>query len=141
MFTEALDLQSLLAAGRQDGPLLPADTRIGHVHLSVADLAHAERFYAGRLGFRVTQSSYPGALFMSAGGYHHHLGTNSWAPGPAAGRDEARLLNWELIVPTGGDVEAVAENLRRNGQGSEKLGAGIVAEDPWKTRVHILPEG
>ena len=81
------------------------------------------------------------ALFLSAGGYHHHLGTNTWAPGPAAAPDESRLLAWELLVPSSADVDAVAENLRSNGRQLEKLGAGIVAEDPWRTRVHILPEG
>ena len=78
MYTEALDLQSLLAQARQPRPLLPADTRIGHVHLCVADLAHAERFYGERLGFGVTQRNYPGALFLARDGYHHHIGANIW---------------------------------------------------------------
>jgi catechol 2,3-dioxygenase len=78
MYTEALDLSSLLAVARRSGPLLPAETRIGHVHLSVADLGHAEQFYSERLGFEVTQRTYPGALFLGRDGYHHHIGTNTW---------------------------------------------------------------
>ena len=65
-------------------------TRIGHVHLHVQDLAAAERFYAGELGFDVTVRGYPGALFLSRGGYHHHLGLNTWSgaagPPPAGSR-------------------------------------------------------
>ena len=57
----------------------PAGTRIGHVHLNVADLGDSEDFYVEALGFDVTVRSYPGALFVSAGGYHHHLGLNTWS--------------------------------------------------------------
>ncbi len=52
---------------------------IGHVHLHVSDLAQSEQFYSGKLGLDVMQRGYPGALFMAAGGYHHHLGVNTWA--------------------------------------------------------------
>ncbi len=56
----------------------PAGTTMGHVHLQVSDLPGAERFYNGVLGFDVVVRGYPGALFVSAGGYHHHLGLNTW---------------------------------------------------------------
>src|SRR5947207_2121510 len=67
---------------------VPLATTIGHVHLQVADLAEAEAFYHGVLGFDVMVRGYPGALFVSAGGYHHHIGLNTWhsagaAPAPA----------------------------------------------------------
>ena len=58
--------------------LMPEGTRIGHVHLQVAELEQIERFYAGVLGFDVMVRGYPGALFVSAGGYHHHIGLNTW---------------------------------------------------------------
>ena len=70
-------------------PTLPAETRIGHVHLKVADLDRAIAFYAGILGFEVTQRYGTQAAFLSAGGYHHHIGLNTWdslggtAPPPA----------------------------------------------------------
>jgi catechol 2,3-dioxygenase len=79
MFTEALDFSALLAEGRRvPGPLLPRETRIGHVHLSVSALERAEEFYARILGFAVRQRTYPGALFLGRDGYHHHIGTNTW---------------------------------------------------------------
>ena len=57
---------------------MPEGTRIGHVHLQVAELDQIERFYAGVLGFDVMVRGYPGALFVAAGGYHHHIGLNTW---------------------------------------------------------------
>jgi catechol 2,3-dioxygenase len=77
---------------------------------------------------------------MSAGGYHHHLGTNTWSPGPRAAVDEARLLEWELILPTAADVEAAARNVREAGYRVENSGNEAVAADPWGTRVHLRPE-
>ena len=59
-------------------PTLPAGTVVGHVHLQVSDLRDAEAFYHGVLGLEVTQRGYPGALFTAAGGYHHHIGLNTW---------------------------------------------------------------
>lgn len=59
-------------------PVLPAETRIGHVHLKVADLDRAIAFYSGVLGFEITQRYGPQAAFLSAGGYHHHIGLNTW---------------------------------------------------------------
>src|SRR5919201_995342 len=89
MATIPLDLDSVLAeAGghRPAGGVAPG-TRIGHVHLNVADLEASERFWCDIVGFDVTVRGYPGALFVSAGGYHHHLGLNTWnGPGaPGAG--------------------------------------------------------
>jgi catechol 2,3-dioxygenase len=77
---------------------------MGHVHLNVADLDAAERFYVGELGFDVTVRSYPGALFVSTGGYHHHIGLNTWAgrgaPAPPPG---ARGLDSFAVVPPRGE--------------------------------------
>jgi catechol 2,3-dioxygenase len=79
MYTEAVDVQSLLAAdGMETGLPMPLETRIGHLHLCVAALAGAEAFFAGVLSFPVRQRSYPGALFMGRDGYHHHFGANVW---------------------------------------------------------------
>ena len=84
MFTEALDIPALLGLARQRGPLLPAGTRIGHVHLSVADLGACRAVLRRRPGFTVTQRSYPGALFLGRDGYHHHIGANVWRSRQAA---------------------------------------------------------
>jgi catechol 2,3-dioxygenase len=81
MVTEPLDLDDLLSElnGRDiDDRLTSEGLSIGHVHLQVSDLQRTEEFYHKTLGFDVVQRSFPGALFMSAGGYHHHIGANVW---------------------------------------------------------------
>jgi catechol 2,3-dioxygenase len=114
---------------------------MGHVHLHVGSLDGAEGFYHGALGFDQTVWSYPGALFFSAGGYHHHLGTNTWSAGPAPAADRARLLEWDLIVPAGDDVAAAASSLRAAGYALEQTATDVSAEDPWGTRVRIRAQG
>jgi catechol 2,3-dioxygenase len=81
MFTDALDIRSLQRSGTPENDtkfVLPPRTDIGHIHLQIGELARGEAFYHELLGFDVTQRSYPGALFLSAGGYHHHIGLNIW---------------------------------------------------------------
>jgi catechol 2,3-dioxygenase len=135
MSTDPLDVQSVLAAG--DSTLwqgMPPGSTLGHMHLSVSDLNLARRFYHEALGFDLTVWNYPGALFMSAGGYHHHLGTNTWSAGlRRATEDEARLLEWELVLPSAGDVEAAEERLRTAGYDAR----GGVVEDPWGTALRL----
>lgn len=103
MYTEQLDVDGLLAdAGEMDEWTgIHPDTDIGHVHLHVSDLTSAEEFYSKRIGFEVMERGYPGALFVSAGGYHHHLGLNIWAgrgaqPPPA---DAVGLLAFGVEIP------------------------------------------
>lgn len=139
MTTEPLDITSLISAGRGetwDG--LPKNTTMGHVHLHVGNLHDAEAFYHRALGFDKTVWSYPGALFLSAGGYHHHLGINVWSPGPAPAADQARLLAWELIVPSHDDVMNAARSLRGAGYGFTDTEHGVRLADPWGTegRLH-----
>jgi catechol 2,3-dioxygenase len=138
MATDPLDVTNLVAAGGVrpwDG--MPAGTVVGHVHLHVGDLREADAFYHRALGFDRMVWDYPGALFLAAGGYHHHLGTNTWSPGPAARPDEARLLAWELVVPTDGDAAAAAESLRRGGYAAQQVTDGWTATDPWGSPVRI----
>ena len=80
MVTDPLDLQSLLDEPGAEAPWtgLEAGTVMGHVHLHVPHLDDAEAFYCGPIGFEPTLRGYPGALFVAAGGYHHHLGMNTW---------------------------------------------------------------
>jgi catechol 2,3-dioxygenase len=140
MTTKPLDLPDLVrAAGGEPWTGMPPGTRIGHVHLHVADLRDAAAFYQEGLGFDATVSSYPGALFLSAGGYHHHLGTNTWAgDAPRAGDNEARLLEWTVLVPDAADASAVAENLRASGYVAEKSNSGFTAVDPWGIPLRIV---
>jgi catechol 2,3-dioxygenase len=138
MTTDPLDIESVIAAGRGEAWTgAPEGTTMGHVHLHVGSLPRAEAFYHRALGFDKTVWSYPGALFMSAGGYHHHLATNTWSGGPAAAIDEARLLEWDLMVPSAGAVAAAGGSLRDAGYSVEESENGVVAADPWGTRVHI----
>jgi len=79
-----------------------------------------------------------GALFLSAGGYHHHLGTNTWATGAApAGEGDARLLEWEVRVPRIGDAKAALASLEKTGGTVETAVDGGVVRDPWGTAVRV----
>ena len=139
MTTMPLDLPNLLkAAGdaRWDG--MPAGTVMGHVHLHVGDLAAAESFYHAGLGLDKMVWTYPGALFLSAGGYHHHLGTNTWSSGAPARDEDARLLSWELVVPCDIDTDAVAGSLTSRGYTADRDADAIATADPWGTRLRIV---
>lgn len=139
MATEPLDVDNL--TGAADGRAwtgMPEGTAIGHVHLHVGDLRQAAAFYHEALGLDKVVWSYPGALFMSAGGYHHHLGTNTWAGDvPAADENDARLLFWTLELPTAADVSAAAESVKAAGYSVERDGADAVLADPWGTRLRL----
>jgi catechol 2,3-dioxygenase len=138
MTTDPLDIDDLLAAGEGvEWAGAPDGTTMGHVHLHVGDLGSAEAFYHRALGLDKTVWSYPGALFFSAGGYHHHLGTNVWSPGPSALADEARLLEWELVVPQHAQIGDVADRLRAGGYALDDGPDGVRTADPWQTRVRV----
>ena len=100
METEPLDVQQLLdeAEGGDSAPLDPR-TDIGHVHLHVSNLGTAEAFWCGVIGFDVMLRGYPGALFVSAGGYHHHLGLNTWAGPQRPPADVVGLSYFTLVLP------------------------------------------
>jgi catechol 2,3-dioxygenase len=138
MTTDPLDVASVMAeGGGTPWNGIPEGTRMGHVHLSVGALDEAERFYHRALGFDKTVWNYPGALFLAAGGYHHHLGTNTWSSGPSPSRDEAQLLEWELLLPSPDDVALAARSLHSAGYTPEPRADGVTAADPWGTRVHV----
>ena len=148
MATDPVDMNDLVrAAGDAPWTGMPAGTTIGHVHLHVPDLARAAAFYADGLGFDRTVWRYPGALFLGAGGYHHHLGTNTWAArgAPPAGPDDARLLEWTVELPHPADVQAVAASLAQGGfpaeDGTAEDGAdgALTAAEPWGTRARLVP--
>lgn len=128
MATLPLDLADIASEldGADASAPMAAGTRIGHVHLNVSDLAAAEEFYAGTLGLDVTVRSYPGALFLSTGGYHHHLGVNTWtgegAPAPPPG---ARgLRRFELTLPKA-DVDG------------RRVEDGLLVADPFGNEILV----
>lgn len=139
MSTDPLDMESLIAAaGGEPWTGMPAGTRVGHVHLHVGDLAEAEKFYHEALGLDRTVWSYPGALFLSAGGYHHHLGLNTWAVGArSAGEGDARLVEWEILLPGETELEAAHASVTTAGWEPRREGEGWLADDPWGTTLRV----
>jgi catechol 2,3-dioxygenase len=142
MTTNHLDVDDLVkSAGGERWMGMPPGTVLGHVHLYVDDIAKAEAFYHEALGFDKVVWSYPGALFMSAGGYHHHLGTNTWARGaPPATDADARLLEWEIIVPTKKDADEAARHVKAAGYPVKEESGEWILTDPWGTSLRIVPE-
>jgi catechol 2,3-dioxygenase len=104
-----------------DSPPIHPDVRIGHVHLKVSDLDRALAFYAGVLGFQLTQRFGSQAAFLSAGGYHHHIGLNTWesSGGSPPPRSSTGLYHLAILYPTQAEL---ADALRR------VLAAGIELE-------------
>ena len=118
---------------------LPAGTRMGHVHLHVGDLAAAERFYVDGLGFAVMARALRGALFVSAAGYHHHVGLNNWAAlRPPAGPDDAGLDEWTMAIPEASARDALARRLAGVGAKVERENGSLVATDPWGITVRVV---
>jgi catechol 2,3-dioxygenase len=140
MATLPLDLESLLGepGGETADAAMPAGTSLGHVHLQVADLGDAEAFWVDALGLDVTVRGYPGALFTSAGGYHHHVGLNTWAgvgaPSPPPG---ARgLVRFEVVLPDETTVAEAAERLARTAA-VDRVDGGVAAADPSGNTVLV----
>lgn len=141
MSTDPLDLTNVIAAGGGEAWAgAPPGTTMGHLHLHVGNLDTAEAFYHRALGFDKTVWSYPGALFMSAGGYHHHLGTNVWSPGPAPSPDQAQLLEWELHLPSHADVAAAIGSIAAAGYTTHHHADRVTAVDPWGTHISLRAE-
>lgn len=114
---------------------------IGHVHLQVGDIPTARRFYAGILGFDVTAALGDSALFVSAGGYHHHIGMNTWQSAGAGPRAASLGLgDVRITVPTRADVDELAARLAFHGVSSEDDGQTLRLHDPWGTRLVLTPQ-
>jgi len=144
MATDPLDMGGLLeAAGGEPWTGIPVGTVMGHVHLHVGDLGRAAEFFSETLGFDRTVWQYPGALFLGAGGYHHHLGTNLWAGRDAVppAADEAQLLEWTIELPDAESLKTAAASLERGGYSVERAGSGpdstAATRDPWGTAVRL----
>ena len=139
MTTEPLDAADLAAAAGGAAWLgMPAGTVLGHVHLHVGSLDAAAAFYHAALGFDKVVWSYPGALFMSAGGYHHHLGTNTWSRGLVPSADQARLLTWDIVLPSRDHAADAAKSLVSAGLRVEEAGGAWTAADPWGTTLRLV---
>ncbi len=142
MAVDPLDLESLLEEGQRGAPTetgAPAGTRIGHLHLQVSDVEQAVRFYHGLIGFDIT-ASFQGAAFVSAGGYHHHLGLNSWSSrgAPPAPADSSGLASFAIEVPGQEERDRVLARLKAAGVAVEGEGARMVVRDPWNIAVELI---
>jgi catechol 2,3-dioxygenase len=140
MATLPLDLDDVLGelhAAPELQEQAPARTRIGHVHLQVAELSAAEAFYHGVLGFDVMVRGYPGALFVSAGGYHHHIGLNTWhsagaAPAPAG---SVGLRSFAVELPDARGLTDVVARLDAAELPYQRWSGGILVRDPFENAV------
>jgi len=123
---------------------IPDETRIGHIHLKVADIERALRFYRDILGFEITQWYGDSAVFLSAGGYHHHIGLNNWysknalpAPGRAAG-----LFHLAILYPTQRDLAVAVKRLMQakyplTGASDHGVSKAIYLNDPDNNGVEL----
>lgn len=111
---------------------------VGHVHLQVGDVQSAHDFYVGTLGFEKTAGWHGQALFVSAGGYHHHMAMNVWnSRGAGPRKDTLGLAEVLIEVPEGDGVGALADRLRVAGIQSHHTGAELRFEDPWRNRIRV----
>lgn len=143
---DPLDLAELMRHLPAGDPLdlpVPQGTKIGHVHLHVADIAEAVRFYHEVLGFDV-QTSMPamGAAFVSAGGYHHHIGLNTWvgegAPPPPPGALGLRYFT--IVLPDTAELERVLERVGEAGIAAERRPEGMLVRDPSQNGLILTTE-
>ncbi len=123
-----LNLRDLLATPHSRWTGVPSGTTMGHIHLYVGDLKKADRLYRTGLGLNLRTGSIPGALFLAAGDYHHHVGLNTWAGQvPPAMNSDARLEWWSLKLPEK-EKPSLQERMLQFGW---LLGPGDSFVDPW----------
>jgi catechol 2,3-dioxygenase len=127
-----------------DGYKLPAQTRIGHVHLKVSDLQRSLDFYCGLLGFELMQMYGEDAAFISAGGYHHHIGLNTWYSkgAPPAPRRAAGLFHTAILYPERKDLAAALRRLNDagyplTGASDHGVSEAIYLDDPDSNGVEL----
>jgi catechol 2,3-dioxygenase len=138
LVSDPLDAAGLMgAAGSRDWDGVPSGAVVGHMHFFVDDLARAGDFYTA-LGFE-PMIAIPSALFVAAGGYHHHVGLNTWRAGaPTASHEDARLMDWELRLPDADVLADTLASLDRVGYGPEPgRDRGVRVHDPWGVTVRL----
>lgn len=123
---------------------IPVETRMGHVHLKVADLNRALSFYRDLLGFESTQYYGENAVFLSAGGYHHHIGLNTWnsKDAPPAPRHHAGLYHLAILYPTRKDLANILKRLMQektpiDGASDHGVSEAIYLRDPDDNDVEL----
>jgi catechol 2,3-dioxygenase len=124
--------------------IVPAQTRIGHVHLKVANIDRSLEFYCGLLGFELTTMYGNQAAFISAGGYHHHIGLNTWysKDAPPAPVEGVGLFHTAILYPTRKDLAIIYDRLRRayypfTGASDHGVSEALYLNDPDNNGVEL----
>lgn len=144
MASDPLDLRAIVAEAQADPQPwigLPAGTRLGHMHLQVADIPQARDFYHKVLGFDViVDMERMGALFLSAGGYHHHIGMNTWHSkgGKTSPDGTAGLRHFTVLLPNASALSEVLGRLEAAGVPYKQEQDGVVVEDPWRNKILFI---
>jgi catechol 2,3-dioxygenase len=144
MGTEPVDVEAVVASVEDPEAAfagMPEGTTVGHVHLRVGDISRARAFYSGLIGFDVVAEMYS-ALFVSAGGYHHHLGMNTWhsRSAPPAPADSVGLRQFTILVPDADVRDQIVARLGAAGVPVERQESAALVDDPWNNRIHFEPE-
>ncbi|MGE5335163.1 MAG: VOC family protein [Nitrososphaerota archaeon] len=139
MAVDPVDIKGVLAEAEQDDEPwtgFPDGTRVGHIHLQIGDIPQATVFYHDILGFDIV-ASMPSALFVSAGGYHHHIGMNTWHSrnAPAAPADTAGLRFFTLELPDEEARAAIVARLTAAGVPVTQTPDAVIVQDPWQNTV------
>jgi len=143
MGADPIDFDDLLSAPDEGSGGLARGTVIGHVHLHVSRLDEAHRFYVDVLGFELMQRYGPSALFVSAGGYHHHVGVNTWAgvgaPPPPPGA--IGLRHFDVVLPTEAAVADVRARAQAAGIPIQDTSGAFLVHDPAKNAIRLVAAG
>jgi catechol 2,3-dioxygenase len=140
MATDPIDWEGLLAeAGDANWEGLPAGTTIGHIHLHVSDLKASQHFYTEIIGFDIMARMADSALFISAGGYHHHIGLNTWAGvgAPLTPANAAGLAYYRIDLPDREALAAAAGRLQEAGVPFRDEGNTVYVNDPSGIEIHL----
>jgi catechol 2,3-dioxygenase len=130
-------LQENLTPEAVEQPVI-GGAQVGHVHLQVGDIPSAREFYVGQLGFDETAAYGPQALFVSAGGYHHHMAMNTWNSAGAGPRLPALgLARIDIEVPTADDLGSLTERLGHYGVATRDDGQTVSFDDPWANLIRV----
>ncbi len=144
MASDPIDFEDFFAEIKDENvesesPAAPAGTKLGHVHLRAADIPQAEAFYHGVLGFDVTASLH-GALFLSAGGYHHHIGLNTWQSrgGRPPIEPSAGLREFSILLPDRAELERLVKQIQSAGLPVEQGLDTALVKDPFENRIRLV---
>ncbi|MHB8628228.1 MAG: VOC family protein [Aggregatilineales bacterium] len=147
MASDPIDFDSFFAEIKDNdeaigNPAVPDGTKLGHMHLRVANIPLAEQFYQGVLGFDVT-AKWPGALFLAAGGYHHHLGMNTWESrnGKPPVEPSVGLREFSISLPDMAELDRLTKQIEAAGVTIERSDDSAVLHDPWQNRIKLVLQG